>query len=141
LGPEGKPVRVTMGSYGIGVSRAVAAIAEQSLDDSGLCWPRAIAPADVHVLATGKDDSIFAAAEQLVADLEARRVRVIFDDRRGVSPGVKFNDAELIGVPTIVVVGRGLADGTIEVKDRRTGERENVPVDAVVGHLVALVTS
>ena len=111
LGPEGKPVRVTMGSYGIGVSRAVGAIAEQTLDDSGLRWPRAISPADVHVVATGKDQAIFDAAETLVGDLESRGVRVIFDDRRGVSPGVKFNDAELIGVPTIVIVGRGLADG------------------------------
>jgi len=138
LGPQGKPVRVTMGSYGIGVSRAVGAIAEQSLDEAGLRWPRAIAPADVHVVATGKDQKIFEAAEELVRDLEARDVRVIFDDRRGVSPGVKFNDAELIGVPTIVIVGRGLADGTIEVKDRTSGERTSVPVAEVVEHLVAV---
>ena len=138
LGPQGKPVRVTMGSYGIGVSRAVGAIAEQSLDEAGLRWPRAIAPADVHVVATGKDQTIFEAADQLVRDLEARHVRVIFDDRRGVSPGVKFNDAELIGVPTIVIVGRGLADGTIEVKDRTSGERTAVPVAEVVEHLVAV---
>jgi prolyl-tRNA synthetase len=141
LGPEGKPVRVIMGSYGIGVSRAVAAIAEQTLDDSGLRWPRAISPADVHVVATGKDPAIFDAAEQLVQDLEAQNIRVIFDDRRGISPGVKFNDAELIGVPTIVIVGRGLADGTIEVKDRTTGEREAIPVGDVVEHLVAVCAS
>lgn len=141
LGPEGRPVRVIMGSYGIGVSRAVGAIAEQSLDEDGLRWPRAISPADVHVVATGKDQTIFDAAEQLVADLEARGVRVIFDDRRGISPGVKFNDAELIGVPTIVIVGRGLADGTIEVKDRTTGEREAIPVADVVEHLVAVCAS
>jgi prolyl-tRNA synthetase len=141
LGPEGKPVRVTMGSYGVGVSRAVGAIAEQTLDDAGLRWPRAVAPADVHVVATGKDQAIFDAAEQLVRDLEARQVRVIFDDRRGVSPGVKFNDAELIGVPTIVIVGRGLADGTIEVKDRTSGEREAIPVANVVEHLVAVCAS
>jgi prolyl-tRNA synthetase len=141
LGPEGKPVRVTMGSYGVGVSRAVAVIAEQTLDDSGLRWPRAISPADVHVVATGKDPAIFEAADQLVSDLEAKGIRVIFDDRRGVSPGVKFNDAELIGVPTIVIVGRGLADGTIEIKDRATGEREAIPADDVVDRLVALCAS
>ena len=141
LGPEGKPVRVTMGSYGVGVSRAVAVIAEQTLDDSGLRWPRAISPADVHVVATGKDQAIFDAADQLVIDLESRGIRVIFDDRRGVSPGVKFNDAELIGVPTIVIVGRGLADGTIEIKDRTTGERESVAVADVVDRLVEICAS
>ncbi len=128
LGPDGKPVRVTMGSYGIGVSRAVAVIAEQKHDELGLVWPREVAPADVHLVATGKDDTVFDAAAQLATDLEASGVRVLFDDRRGVSPGVKFKDAELIGVPTIVVVGKGLAEGVVEVRDRATGERENVPV-------------
>jgi prolyl-tRNA synthetase len=128
LGPDGKRVRVTMGSYGIGVSRAVAAIAEQKYDELGLVWPREIAPADVHLVATGKDDTVFDAAAQLAAELDTAGVRVLFDDRRGVAPGVKFKDAELIGVPTIVVVGRGLADGVVEVRDRATGERENVPV-------------
>ena len=128
LGPDAKPVRVTMGSYGIGVSRAVAAIAEQKHDELGLVWPREVAPADVHLVATGKDDAVFDAAAQLAADLDASGVRVLFDDRRGVSPGVKFKDAELIGVPTIVVVGRGLAEGVVEVRDRATGDRENVPV-------------
>ncbi len=128
LGPDGKPVRVTMGSYGIGVSRAVAAIAEQKYDELGLVWPREIAPADVHLVATGKDDTVFDAAAQLAAELDGSGLRVLFDDRRGVSPGVKFKDAELIGVPTIVVVGKGLADGVVEVRDRATGERENVAV-------------
>jgi prolyl-tRNA synthetase len=137
LGPEGKPIRVTMGSYGVGVSRAIGAIAEQTLDDAGLCWPRAIAPADVHVVATGKDDAIFDAAESMVAGLEAAGLRVLYDDRRGVSAGVKFNDSELIGVPTIAVVGRGLANGTIEVKDRRTGDRREVPTASAVDELVA----
>jgi prolyl-tRNA synthetase len=133
LGPDGKPVRLTMGSYGIGVSRAVAAIAEQKHDELGLVWPREVAPADVHLVATGKDDTVFDAASRLAADLDASGVRVLFDDRRGVSPGVKFKDAELIGVPTIVVVGKGLAEGVVEVRDRATGERENVPVaDAAV---------
>lgn len=128
LGPDGKPQRVTMGSYGIGVSRAVAVIAEQKYDELGLVWPREVAPADVHLVATGKDDAVFDAATQLATDLDASDVRVLFDDRRGVSPGVKFKDAELIGVPTIVVVGKGLAEGVVEVRDRATGERENVPV-------------
>jgi prolyl-tRNA synthetase len=128
LGPDGKPVRVTMGSYGIGVSRAVAAIAEQKYDELGLVWPREVAPADVHLVATGKDDAVFDAAAQLAADLDGSGVRVLFDDRRGVSPGVKFKDAELIGVPTIVVVGKGLAEGVVEVRDRATGERESVAV-------------
>jgi len=137
LGPDGKPVRVTMGSYGIGVSRAVAAIAEQTHDELGLCWPREVSPADVHVVATGKDDAVYDAAERLVTDLEAAGLRVLLDDRRAVSPGVKFTDAELIGVPTIVVVGRGLARGVVEVKDRRSDSPADVPLDAAVGHLLS----
>ena len=140
LDESGKLVTVTMGSYGIGPSRAVAAIAEGTLDEFGLAWPRQVAPADVHVVAAGKDDQVFAAAERIVHELAARGVEVLYDDRSGkVSPGVKFKDAELIGVPTIVVVGKGLADGTVEVKDRVTGERENVAADHVVDHLVRLV--
>ena len=138
---SGSLVTVTMGSYGIGVSRAVAAIAEQHHDEKGLVWPREVAPADVHLIATGKDDSVFEFADSLATSLSSSGVRVLFDDRRGVSPGVKFNDSELIGVPTIVVVGRGLADGVIEVKDRATGDRVDVPVDDVVSHLIALVRS
>ncbi|HET9169278.1 MAG TPA: proline--tRNA ligase [Actinospica sp.] len=137
LGPEGKPVRVTMGSYGVGVSRAVAAIVEQRYDELGIVWPREIAPADVHLVATGKDDAVFEAATKLAAELDAAGVRVLFDDRRQVSPGVKFKDAELIGVPTIAVVGKGLAEGVIEVKDRATGERRNVPLDEAVAALTA----
>jgi len=138
---SGDLVTVAMGSYGIGVSRAVAAIAEQHHDDKGLIWPREVAPADIHLIATGKDDSVFEFAETLAGSLSDANVRVLFDDRRGVSPGVKFNDSELIGVPTIVVVGRGLADGNVEVKDRATGEREDIGVDAIVDHLVSLVRS
>ena len=138
---SGKLVTVTMGSYGIGVSRAVAAIAEQHHDDKGLIWPREVAPADLHVIATGKDDVVFDFADELVSNLDARDIRVLFDDRRGVSPGVKFNDSELIGVPTIVVVGRGLADGVVEVKDRASGEREDVDSAVIVDHLVSLVRS
>jgi prolyl-tRNA synthetase len=139
LDENGKLVTVTMGSYGIGPSRAVAAIAEGTLDELGLCWPRNVAPADVHLVATGKDDAIFAAADRIATDLVADGITVLYDDRPKVSPGVKFKDAEMIGVPTIVVVGRSLADGTIEVRDRRTGEREDVAADHVVNHLVRLV--
>ena len=139
LDERGELVTVTMGSYGIGVSRAVAAIAEQSHDDRGLIWPREVAPADIHVIATGKADEPFEAAEALAAELDASGVRVLFDDRRGVSPGVKFNDSELLGVPTIVVVGKRLAEGFIEIKDRRTGEREDVPATEAAARLIALV--
>jgi prolyl-tRNA synthetase len=139
LGPQGKPVRVTMGSYGIGVSRAVAAVTEQKYDELGLVWPREIAPADVHLVATGKDDAVFDTAADLAARLDAAGVRVLFDDRRGVSAGVKFKDAELIGVPTILVVGKGLADGVVEIKDRATGAKRDVAVDEVVTEVGALV--
>jgi prolyl-tRNA synthetase len=139
LGPDGKPVTVTMGSYGVGVTRAVAALAEQTYDDKGLCWPRIVAPADVHLVATGKDDTVFTAADSLADELEAAGVRVMYDDRRGVSPGVKFKDAELIGVPTIVIVGKGLADGTIELRDRRTDERRDVPVAEAAEAILAVV--
>ena len=140
LDENGKLVTVTMGSYGIGPSRAVAAIAEGTLDNVGLCWPRAVAPADVHVVAAGKDATLFAAAERITSELSAQGIDVLYDDRAGkVSPGVKFKDAELIGVPTIVVVGKGLADGVVEVKDRASGEREQVPAERVVDHVVALV--
>ena len=140
LDENGKQVTVTMGSYGIGVSRAVAAIAESCHDEAGLVWPRSIAPADVHVVAAhGKDEAVFAVADQVAAELEAAGISVLLDDRRKVSPGVKFKDAELIGVPTMVVVGKGLADGTVEVKDRASGERTDVPVTEVVAHLRAVV--
>jgi prolyl-tRNA synthetase len=141
LDENGKLVTVTMGSYGVGVSRAVAAIAEGNNDELGLCWPREIAPADLHLVATGKDPAIFEAAAALAGELTAAGLDVIYDDRPKVSPGVKFKDAELIGVPTIVTVGRGLADGTVEVKDRRSGEREEVPVGEAAARLAALVRS
>jgi prolyl-tRNA synthetase len=139
LDEHGKLVTVTMGSYGIGVSRAVAAIAENTHDDLGLVWPREVAPADVHLVATGKDAAVFDTAARLAVELTAQGLTVLYDDRVKVSPGVKFKDAELIGVPTIVVVGRGLVDGVVEVKDRASGEREDVAVDDVVGHVVRTV--
>jgi prolyl-tRNA synthetase len=127
-----------MGSYGVGVTRAVAALAESNHDEKGLIWPRNVAPADVHVVATGRVTEIFEAAAALAGELEAAGLEVIYDDRPKVSPGVKFGDAELLGVPTIVVVGRGLADGVVEVKDRATGEAENVALDAAAAHVAAL---
>jgi prolyl-tRNA synthetase len=140
LDENGKLVTVTMGSYGIGPSRAVAAIAEGTLDEHGLAWPREVAPADVHLVAAGKDEHVFAVAERIAHELSAEGIEVLFDDRMAkISPGVKFKDAELIGVPTIVVVGKGLADGTIDVKDRATGERVAVPTDQVVDHVVRRV--
>jgi prolyl-tRNA synthetase len=136
LGPNGKPVRVTMGSYGVGITRAVAAIAEQTLDERGLNWPASVAPADVHVVAaTGKDDVLFDAARTLADELVAQGRTVILDDRRGISPGVKFRDAELLGMPTIVTVGRGLAEGKIEVRTRRTDERQEIELADAVAHL------
>jgi prolyl-tRNA synthetase len=132
----GKLQTVIMGSYGVGVSRAVACVAEGNHDELGLVWPREISPVDVHLVATGKDDEVFAAGEEITRSLEAQGVSVLYDDRKGVSPGVKFKDSELIGVPTIVVVGRGLADGKVEVKDRRSGERREVPVADVVAEVV-----
>ena len=138
LGQDGKPIRITMGSYGIGVSRLVAVIAEQYADDLGLVWPRVVAPADIHVVVAGKDETVKAGAEKLAAELDAAGLRVMLDDRTA-SPGVKFADAELIGVPTIVIVGRGLANGLVEVKDRASGERVEIPVDKVVAHLAELV--
>jgi prolyl-tRNA synthetase len=139
LNENGKQVVVTMGSYGVGVSRAVAAIAETTHDDLGLCWPRAVAPADVHLVAAGKDDTVLAAAQTLADDLVAQGLTVLYDDRRAVSAGVKFKDAELLGMPTIVVVGKGLANGVVEVRDRKSGEREEVAVADAAGHIVAAV--
>ncbi|ONI69591.1 proline--tRNA ligase [Kribbella sp. ALI-6-A] len=139
LDQNGKLVTVTMGSYGVGVTRAVAAIAEGNHDELGLIWPREIAPADVHLVATGKDAEVFSKAAEIATELESRGLTVLYDDREKVSPGVKFKDSELLGIPTIAVVGKGLADGTIEVKDRRSGDRTDVPVAEVVDHLVAVV--
>jgi prolyl-tRNA synthetase len=124
-----------MGSYGIGVTRILAVIAENNNDEKGLIWPEAVAPFDVHVIATGKDEEVYTAAESIVAELEKARYDVLYDDRVKVSPGVKFGDAELVGVPRIVIVGKGLAEGVVELWDRRTGERTSVPVADVVSSL------
>ncbi|SFD77146.1 prolyl-tRNA synthetase [Actinopolyspora alba] len=138
LGQDGKPKRVTMGSYGVGVSRLVAAIAEQHNDELGLVWPREVAPADVHVVIAGKDESLATEAERISAELDGAGISVILDDRNA-SPGVKFADAELVGVPTILVVGKGLSNGVVEVKDRAGGERTEIATDRIVGHLVGLL--
>jgi prolyl-tRNA synthetase len=136
-GPDGEAIRITMGSYGIGVSRAVAAVAEQTLDEAGLCWPAEIAPYDIHIVPVGRGDEQLLAATELADDFAAAGKRVILDDR-DASAGAKFADADLIGVPTIIVVGKGLVDGNIEVKHRRTGERRVVPLDAVVAELAGI---
>jgi prolyl-tRNA synthetase len=136
LDKAGKPVVVTMGSYGIGVSRAVAAIAEQSYDELGLCWPSEIAPADVHIVATGKEDQPFDVAEQIAKDLEAKGLEVLLDDRRDASAGVKFKDAELIGIPKIIIVGKSLVDGKVEIRDRKSSAKHEVAVADVVKNIL-----
>jgi prolyl-tRNA synthetase len=135
LDQNGKAQVVTMGSYGVGVSRAIAVVAEQTADERGLCWPRELAPADVHVVAAGKTEEIRDGAERLATELEATGLTVLLDDRKDVSPGVKFNDSELLGVPTIVVVGKRLADGFVEIRDRRSGEKTEVPAASAVAAL------
>ncbi|MEA5117092.1 MAG: proline--tRNA ligase [Propionicimonas sp.] len=138
LDVNGKLVTVTMGSYGVGVSRAVAAVAESTHDELGLAWPRQLAPFDVQIVATGKDEAVFSAAEELAGQLSAAGIDVLLDDRKA-SPGVKFADAELLGMPTTVVVGRGLVDGLVEVRDRASGERADVPVAQAAAFVTAVV--
>ncbi|GAA2356411.1 proline--tRNA ligase [Saccharopolyspora halophila] len=138
LGQDGKPKRITMGSYGVGVSRLVAAIAEQSHDEQGLVWPREVAPADVHVVIAGKDETVRARAEEMATELDAAGVQVFLDDRT-VSPGVKFADAELVGLPTILVVGKGLANGVVEIRDRKSGERTEIAPDEAVAQLISQI--
>ncbi|WFE50979.1 proline--tRNA ligase [Micromonospora sp. WMMD1155] len=135
LGPAGKPVRPTMGSYGIGVSRAVAAVAEQHHDDRGLAWPAAIAPCDVHLVVAGKGPQLDAALE-LGGRLAAANLRVLVDDRTHVSAGVKFTDAELIGIPRAVVVGRRLTEGYVELRERAGDGRSELPLEGLVERLV-----
>lgn len=138
LDENGKLVTVTMGSYGVGVSRAVAAIIEGSHDELGIVWPREVAPFDIHLVVAGKDVALLEAGAEVVAGLEAAGLSVLFDDRPKVSPGVKFKDAELLGMPTIVVVGRGYVDGVVEVKDRVSGDRREVAVEDLVDDLRAV---
>ncbi len=138
LGENGKPVRLVMGSYGIGVSRMVAVIAEQQHDDKGLRWPSEVAPYDVHVVIANKDEAARAGAEEVVAALHAQGLDVLFDDRTA-SPGVKFKDAELLGMPYVLVIGRGWAEGKVELRDRFTGEAQDVPAESAVEAVLARV--
>lgn len=135
LDDNGKLVTVTMGSYGIGVTRIMAVLAESHHDDKGLIWPENVAPFDVHVVAAGKDDKVWSVAEALVEQFDAAGHDVLFDDRPKVSPGVKFADAEIIGVPKIVIIGRGAAQGVVELWDRKTGDRSEVAANDVVATL------
>jgi prolyl-tRNA synthetase len=137
LDSNGKLVTVTMGSYGIGVTRLVAVIAESFHDEKGLIWPDSVAPANLHVIAAGKDEAAFETAESLTVAAEALGLRVMLDDRLKVSPGVKFADAELIGNPWIIICGRGVADGEVELWNRVTGERSQVKIDSVLAELMA----
>jgi prolyl-tRNA synthetase len=132
LDENGKLVTVTMGSYGIGVTRLVAVLAEANHDEKGLIWPESVSPADVYIVAAGKETEVYEAAEKLAAEFEAAGKTVILDDRQKVSPGVKFGDAELIGVPNIIICGRGIANGEVDVWNRRSGERVSVPLNSAL---------
>jgi prolyl-tRNA synthetase len=138
LGENGKPVRLIMGSYGVGVSRMVAVLAEQMHDDKGLRWPREVAPFDVHIVIANKDEGARAGAEQVAAQLDSQGLEVLLDDRTA-SPGVKFKDAELLGMPVVLVVGRGWAEGKVEVRDRFAGTSEEIPADGAVAAVLAKV--
>jgi prolyl-tRNA synthetase len=139
LGEDGKPIRLIMGSYGIGVSRLVAVIAEQHHDELGLRWPSAVSPFDVHLVIANKDDAARAGAEELAADLDRLGLELLLDDR-SASPGVKFKDAELLGVPWIVVVGRGWSKGVVELRNRFTGETREIPVDSAATEIASAVS-
>jgi prolyl-tRNA synthetase len=136
LDENGKLVTVTMGSYGIGVTRLVAVLAEANRDDNGLIWPGSVSPADVYIVAAGKDDHVYEAAEKLAAEFEAAGKTVMLDDRQKVSPGVKFSDAELIGVPNVIICGKGLENAEVDLWNRRSGDRRSVPLNSVVAELV-----
>ena len=138
LDQNGKLVTVTMGSYGVGVSRAVAAVAEGTCDDKGLAWPRGIAPFDIQIVVAGKDAAALEWAADLGRKLDEAGIEVLLDDRKA-SPGVKFADAEIMGMPTSVIVGRSLADGFVEVRDRTSGARSEVAIDDALGHLLSVV--
>jgi prolyl-tRNA synthetase len=132
LDENGKLVTVTMGSYGIGITRLVAVLAEANRDEKGLIWPDSVSPADVYIVAAGKEEENYAAAERLTEEFEAMGKTVILDDRPKVSPGVKFGDAELIGVPYVIICGRGIANDEVDFWDRRTGERRTVALNLAV---------
>jgi prolyl-tRNA synthetase len=138
LDQNGKLITVTMGSYGVGISRAVAAVAEGTCDEKGLCWPRELAPFDVHILAAGKDEAVTMAAADLAVQLDEAGVSVLLDER-SVSPGVKFADSEILGMPTIIVVGRGLSSGVMELRDRRSGQQTEVAIEDALAEILTAV--
>ena len=128
-----------MGSYGIGISRLVAVIAEQRYDDKGLNWPVSVAPYQVHVVVANKNAEAAEAAEKLAEEFSDSGIEVLFDDRPKVSPGVKFKDSELLGMPFVVVLGRSFADGVVELRIRETGEVREVPVADILDEVRNLV--
>ena len=138
LDENGKRAVPTMGSYGIGISRMLAVIAEQRHDDKGLVWPVEIAPFQVHVAVANKDAAALEAGDRIAAELSDAGLEVLFDDRPKVSPGVKFKDAELLGMPFIVILGRAFADGVVELRIRG-GETLEVPADEIVAKVQELV--
>jgi prolyl-tRNA synthetase len=135
LDENGKLVTVTMGSYGIGVTRLVAVLAEANNDEKGLIWPEAVSPADVHVVAAGKDEAVFIAAEKLANEIEATGKSVLLDDRVKLSPGVKFSDAELLGIPKVIIVGKGLESGEVEIWNRASGERVTIKIESALSEI------
>jgi prolyl-tRNA synthetase len=139
LGEDGKPVRLTRGSYGVGVSRLVAVIAEQHHDELGLRWPSAVSPYDAHVVIANKDDGARTGATELAGALDRLGLEIVLDDRKA-SPGVKFKDAELLGVPWLVVVGRGWADGVVELRNRFSGEVREIAVDSAATTIAEAIT-
>jgi prolyl-tRNA synthetase len=138
LGEKGKPVRLVQGSYGVGITRAVAVVAEQMHDDKGLRWPAEIAPYDVHLVIANKDEAARDGAEAIASELNLQGLDVLFDDRKA-SPGVKFKDSELLGMPLVVVVGRGWADGKVELRDRFSGESVELDKETAVADIVKAV--
>ncbi|MGH7108950.1 MAG: His/Gly/Thr/Pro-type tRNA ligase C-terminal domain-containing protein, partial [Stellaceae bacterium] len=136
--PDGESVPLEMGSYGIGVSRLVGALIEANHDDAGIIWPEPVAPFQVGLINLRAGDArVRAAADDLYGKLRNAGVAVLYDDR-DESPGAKFATMDLIGLPWQVILGpRGLAAGTVEVKERRSGARQEMPVEAVLARLSA----
>ncbi len=135
LDQNGKLATVTMGSYGIGISRAVAMVAETTCDERGLAWPRTLAPYDVIVIPAGKEQELVDEASRIALELSGAGLEVLLEDRKA-SPGVKFTDAEVLGIPTAVVVGRGLANGLVEVRDRTAQTKDEVSTEDVVARVI-----
>jgi prolyl-tRNA synthetase len=140
LDENNEPQLIYMGSYGIGLDRLMAVVVEMNHDDDGIIWPETLAPYDVHLLSLGKGAEVTEAADQIYESLRAAGLDVLYDDREA-SAGVKFNDADLIGMPQRLAVGaRGLANGTVEVKRRDGDERTQVPIAEIVEYLQKKLT-